>query len=101
MFEVGQQVVCIKEAGDCYNGETGPKKGKIYTIRDISVVDGDTGLIFEEIKNIPTLYSNGTLECSFISEDFRPIVENNNFAEEVLEKAEKQHKEHELVKESL
>lgn len=80
-FHVGQKVVCTKEGGWLMleAGETGPRNGRVYTIRTISrnLHDGELYLRFEEILNPEVDYAyppdDGINECRFWAKHFRPL----------------------------
>ena len=91
MFKIGQKVVCIVD----YSNEElehliFPKKGQVYTIREIG--DNGTGpwLRAVEITNPPTFWSNidGPAEMGFVTSAFRPITDIS-FAHEILRKINK------------
>jgi len=97
MFRIGQKVVCIddkpRNPSQVRPGITTPKKGIVYTIRDIyeSVTkSGKVGLILEEIKN-PTNEKFGK-ELGFNADRFKPLIspESEAFADAVLEKIKKE-----------
>ena len=100
MDEVRQQVVCIngnvpriKKYGGKRAPSIKPKKGEILIIDEI---------LGEFLRF--NVYDTSESFNWWIDNQFAPVDEfeiEENFIEEVLEKAEKQHKEHELVKESF
>lgn len=72
-FKVGQKVVCITDAKwydinkKCCSAVPVPKKDEVTTIKTITtMVDGNTGLIFEEYQS------------TFNSNWFRPLDELSN-----------------------
>lgn len=86
MFKVGQKVVCIK-IGKWSTG-FGPKKDETVLVTGECPCGCGYAIVLE-----------GYSGYSYFNYNFRSI--QNDFVEEVLEKAEKQHKEHELIKEQF
>lgn len=78
MFHVGQKVVCVRDEWITLAGESTPKAGVIYTIRNIEAADaGEDGVYLQlvEIVNAPRPYIDGHKESAFWSLGFRPVVE--------------------------
>jgi hypothetical protein len=77
MFRVGQKVTMIAphQFDNMWEDEVQPLFGAVYTIRAIfgPLLDGRTGLLFEEIKNPSDRYFDA-IEAAFNSARFRPIV---------------------------
>ncbi len=73
-FRIGQRVTLIREVKWrlVTQSEIAPIFGSVYTIRDMVRAASATGLIFEEIRNVPR---DGELECGFDASVFRPVVE--------------------------
>lgn len=71
-FKKGQIVICTDDVFTNTHGETLPKKGINYTIRDvINKGGGKTCLRFTEIVNNPLAYDDGLQECSFNGTRFK------------------------------
>jgi hypothetical protein len=77
-FEVGKQVVCIKDNWQCQFDHriTMPIKDGIYTIREINA-DGEIAFRFEEILNPVITFWDCTVEPSFKAYCFRPVRTTN------------------------
>lgn len=80
-FHVGQKVVCIDdhfENGHFFGCDILPKKGVVYTIREIECFNSAKGettvLRLNEIINAVMPYAVGDVECGFIVRRFRPVV---------------------------
>ena len=90
MFRVGQKVVCISDeriGANVYGWESLPKKGHVYTIRELLFIEGKPGLRLFELRNKPGDYKTGFFECAFHRARFRPIVSRPTsieFAHEIL-----------------
>jgi hypothetical protein len=88
-FQVGQKVVCLQNwhlNGRGYGDEIGPKKGEIYTIRDIgflSPVNPEMVVVrLHEIRNPERPYRLcGTFEPCFDASQFRPVVQRKTSIE--------------------
>src|SRR6266566_2740334 len=81
-FVVGQQVYCIRDDWEIYEDEISPKKGNIYTIRSMEMINdyeyGEClGLRFKEIVNPVLTYTDGIGEAIFHALCFRPIKETS------------------------
>ena len=72
MFKVGQKVVCIDAIVSARNGETIPKVGSVYTVREFHGCDS---IRLVEIVNTPRQYYNAFGECSFYTYKFKPLQE--------------------------
>lgn len=74
MFQVGQHVICVDDS-DCNIrfGEKSPKKGSVYTVRELTFFSGAPGLRLEEIVNAPLKYADGFGEATFFAWRFRPL----------------------------
>jgi hypothetical protein len=93
-MQVGQKVVCINDDFEAwvheYYDQT-PVKGKVYTIRSVSLGRGtlvgsdsaEVKLLLEELHNAPDPHHKGDEELGFRSERFEPLEENE--AEESME----------------
>lgn len=71
-MKVGSLVVCVR----CFVGNEEAKpvvKGKIYTVRDILYVDGDYGVMLDEIVNDLAEYREGVLEPAYTIDRFREL----------------------------
>jgi hypothetical protein len=77
MFRVGQKVVCVDENWRArpYQWEALPKKGEIYTIRQIDCERDGIGVRLHEIHNKLHEYAEGFGEVRFNSSHFRPVVD--------------------------
>lgn len=89
MFKVGQKLVCVNDdfkskPSDEPRGVKYPKKGEIYTVRNIKSVHA---IWLVEIVNPTLKYANGYTEKGWYTYHFKPIDETTNWVEEVLEKA--------------
>lgn len=106
MFKVGQRVVCVndKPTHPVRDGLKTPKKGKIYTIREIyesKVAPGRVAVLLDEIQNDE--FDRWGHEIGFFSDRFRPLVdtyslESEMFADEVLKYIEEEIEETFLVR---
>ena len=85
-FHVGQKVVLVDDEPRQYGvtreralslGATYPKKGPVYTIREVYVSNlGTPAVLLEEIENVQTSISLGfKCEIGFDADRFRPVVE--------------------------
>jgi len=77
MFKVGQKVVCIDAIVSARNGETIPKVGSVYTVREFHGCDS---IRLVEIVNTPRQYYNAFGECSFYTYKFKPLQEERGTA---------------------
>ena len=98
MFKIGQKVVCVDDTpkpGQVVPGNI-PKKGVMYTIRDIyesKFNPGSIGFILDEIRNdIHPLLGH---ERGFYSWRFRAV--DDNWADEILNKISEEIEEEELA----
>lgn len=84
MFQFGQKVVCLVEASSwlVLNGETPPRKGGIYHIREICELGA--GVRLREIVNTPRHYEDRFIECSFNASAFRPVIERETDISEFI-----------------
>ena len=79
MFYVGQKVVCIanwRPYSNAYNNA--PKKGSIYTVRELLNLGTAPSIRLVEIVNDPVdVYVNigFAIEASWITTAFRPLTE--------------------------
>lgn len=81
MFDINQQVVCIRDDWNkSFGTEIYPKKGQILTIREILAdfpedYTYEVGLLFYEIVNKLQVYAGRTepREISFPGSAFRPV----------------------------
>lgn len=81
MFDIDQQVVCIRDDWNkSFGGEIYPKQGQILTIREILAdfpedYTYEVGLLFYEIVNPLKVYFGCTTakEISFPGSAFRPV----------------------------
>lgn len=74
MFHVGQLVICVRDDIQRPFDETTPRKGVVYTVRElVQHAEDRVGVKLVEIINAPQFYANGCRECSFTSEAFRPL----------------------------
>lgn len=95
MFEIGMKVICIDDRlrNNPPPEIIAPKKGQIYTIRNIhqSISDPNKiGLLFKEIDN---KHIDCWREISFDSIKFRPLdsyLESERWAETLLESIEEE-----------
>lgn len=74
-FYVGQVVVCIDDSGFYSDapGETYPKKGGVYTVREVRPDEDGAGLLLAEIVNPQFEWINGNVgEVAFRVRRFRP-----------------------------
>ena len=79
-FEVGQRVVCIKDAWNVTWGEAAPVYMGIYTIRDIEPdYKNRVGLRFREIVNPALEYRDGLKETAFVWTGFKPVTDISIF----------------------
>jgi hypothetical protein len=88
-MKVGDKVVCVRD--DFQNRVVNvkrPKKGQIYTIRDVSEYNGYVGVRLVEIVNPICHYRNGWSECCFDHKAFRPI--DYSFGQSVADEIEKE-----------
>lgn len=76
-FHVGQKVVCVEEWIDWYGPETLPRKGKMYTIRELIDIGLAPSMRLMEIVNpVNDCWLNvEPCEIAFDRSAFRPIVE--------------------------
>lgn len=81
-FYVGQKVVCVNDAFSSHGkqGESIPKKGSTYTIRDVINESGRSSVTLVEIINDKMMYENylGQVifgECRFFADRFKPLQE--------------------------
>lgn len=74
--KVGAKVVCIKKGrwASAEDGETPPKYGEIYTIRDVAHSGTETYLRFQEIINPKFHYADGYVEAAWYVGAFRPLI---------------------------
>lgn len=73
-WHVGDRVVCVDGSPYRFNqGEEVPLEGNPYTIRQLSVDDGDVVLWLVEIVNLPKRYRQGYLEAGFVAARFRKV----------------------------
>ncbi len=72
-FEVGKQVVCIRNGKNKAEGETDAVVGEVYTIRKIVSFAAGVGLYLEEIINPPVWCTDGLIERGLWIERFRPV----------------------------
>jgi hypothetical protein len=74
MFHVGQMVVCVNDdfSRIILRGEELPVKGRVYTVRAISMHVGGLGILLHEIVNKPRHYYTSIGECWFRASRFRP-----------------------------
>ena len=105
MFEIGQQVVCIKDTWWLVEGITFkqlPIAGSVYTIRGFlpnslfTNLETGLGLYFEEIYCSINLYNQ---ECAWDSRCFRPVKKTDiSIFTQMLKPIDKvKKKENELV----
>lgn len=77
MFEVGDMVVCVAKpmvGNFCYEDETQPDVGGVYTVRAVALSPtGQEGIHLREITNAPREYALGFHELYFLSSRFRKI----------------------------
>ena len=92
-FYVGQKVVCVDDGFPYPTDERLPKKGVVYTIRDIVSYPGfGVGVRLGEIMNEPRKCAVGVIERGFLLFRFRPAVSPKTSIkvfEEILDRAEK------------
>lgn len=77
-FHVGQKVVCVDDGFKpelFYSDDVMPRRGEVYTIRDLEQIKGYPLLRVCEIRNKVRSYAHGRYECAFHRARFRPIVE--------------------------
>lgn len=76
MFQIGQKVECIADKSwKAPYGETVPRKGSIYTVREIREFPNGLGIRLREIVNDVRRYREGTFEPYFVARLFRPVTE--------------------------
>jgi hypothetical protein len=81
-FSVGQRVVCVDVNfsheplwRSCVRAF--PRRGSIYTIRNIRAVDDLVGVCLHEIVNSWAYFAEGYVEAAFHSRKFRPVRATN------------------------
>lgn len=72
-FYVGMRVVCADDKH--FVSKQMPKKGSIYTIREIIILSETRLVRLCEIVNQPKQYSCGFIELAYSETRFRPVVE--------------------------
>lgn len=83
-WKIGQKIVCVRDClARCFQQEILPKKGEIYTIREITHY---TMVCFRlvEIVNPVLSYEQGVGEATFDAKHFRPIVDIGDDVEEYI-----------------
>lgn len=91
-FKIGDKVVFIpngKRYWSKHNSHIPISNDVIYTIRGFSTYDPSTGILLEGITN--DIFMG--YELSYAIQNFRKVIENDNFAEEVLGKVLKEIRE--------
>lgn len=74
--EVGQHVVCVNgDPTDSAGLPNYPKKGAVYTIRDVAEHKGDLGCWLVELVNPPIRNEAGHRERGFVQTRFRALDE--------------------------
>lgn len=76
-FRVGQLVVRVTGPEGSRLGGILPKRGGVYTVRDIFEYEGETLLRLREIVNPKQNFICGFMEGGYIAGHFRPIVSEN------------------------
>ena len=82
MFRVGQKVVCVVEWSEPVvpgSYSDFPRKGCVYTIRELLHVGSEPSLRLCEIVNPPSFYCNIAyhIEAGWVLWAFRPVVETD------------------------
>lgn len=71
-MRIGDKVVCINDGFKSQYNEILPRKGQMYTIREVTNF-GCPGIRLVEIVNPSKQYRNIYGECSFETDAFRPV----------------------------
>lgn len=79
-FRAGMKVVCVDDEFLAHRsyGETTPRKGAVYTIRGMLVIEGAQLLHLEEIRNPVIDYNLVTIEIGFSDSRFRPLTDTKS-----------------------
>lgn len=98
MLTIGQKIICIDDADLSGWVKNYPKKGKIYSVREVihgvavtlNEISNDKGMLFDPVEQ-----SFNFMEPSFAMVRFRPV---DDFADEVLGRIAEEIEEDNYVK---
>lgn len=82
----GRKIVCVTNAWEHFVQEATPEKGAVYTIRDVILSEhGIPHVRLEELRNPVLHYEDGSAECAYTIEGFKPLTDIRVF-EKMLKK---------------
>ena len=77
-FRPGMRVVCLADfPRGGYGFESAPRRGLVYTVRDVAAGGGRVGLRLKELVNVPVPTASGTMERLFNAAYFHPLDERD------------------------